>query len=94
MAQIVTLNSTTGTFPLDIWVCDNCTSTATCLYIGTTSTLPYDFTLPSFFEESPSYTIKVIDNNECEYCFTSSSFKEFMDDEIFTFMDDTPYEFQ
>jgi hypothetical protein len=94
MAQIVTLNSTTGTFPLNIWVCDDCSSTATCLYIDTTPTLPYSFILPSFFEESPSYTIKVIDANNCEYCEINSTYVQFMNDDIFTFMDDTPYEFQ
>jgi hypothetical protein len=52
MATLVSLTATTGTLPLDIWICDSCASTATCVYYSTTSTLPYTFTLPSEYENN------------------------------------------
>jgi hypothetical protein len=68
MATIVSLTATTGTFPLDIWVCDSCSTTATCVYYDTTNTLPYSFTLPEEYENNAIYAIKVIDNLGCVYC--------------------------
>lgn len=68
MATLVSLTATTGTLPLDIWLCDSCASTATCVYYSTTSTLPYAFTLPSEYENNAVYAIKVIDNIGCTYC--------------------------
>jgi hypothetical protein len=68
MATLVSLTATTGTLPLDIWICDSCASTATCVYYSTTSTLPYTFTLPSEYENNAVYAIKVIDNIGCSYC--------------------------
>jgi hypothetical protein len=95
MATVVTVNSTTGTLPLDIWVCDSCTGASpTCQYIGTTSTFPYDFTLPSIYESSQVYSIKFIDDNGCVYCEEYSYYKQFEGGEVFFFNDGTPYEFQ
>ncbi len=94
MATLITLNSTTGTLPLDIWICDSCDETGSCIYAGTATSLPYSFLLPELYETFPTYSIKFIDNNDCEYCNNYSEFKQFMDSEIFEFMDDTPYEFQ
>jgi hypothetical protein len=68
MATLVSLTATTGSLPLDIWICDSCASTATCVYYGTTNTLPYTFTLPSEYENNAVYAIKVIDNIGCSYC--------------------------
>lgn len=68
MATLVSLTATTGTLPLDIWICDSCASTATCVYYSTTNTLPYTFTLPSEYENNAVYAIKVIDNIGCSYC--------------------------
>lgn len=68
MATSVSLTATTGTLPLDIWICDSCESTATCVYYDTTNTLPYTFTLPSEYENNAVYAIKVIDDLGCSYC--------------------------
>lgn len=68
MATSVSLTATTGTLPLDIWICDSCESTATCVYYDTTNTLPYTFTLPSEYENNAVYAIKVIDDGGCSYC--------------------------
>jgi hypothetical protein len=68
MGTIVSLTSTTGVLPLNIWICDSCDSAATCVYYGTTSSLPYSFTLPPEYENYSVYAIKVIDNTGCSYC--------------------------
>ena len=68
MGTIVSLTATTGTPPLDIWICDSCETTATCVYYDTTSSLPYSFTLPSEYENYSVYAIKVIDKTGCSYC--------------------------
>jgi len=74
MAKTVSISAITGgTQPFDIWVCEDCT-TNTCQYIdtitGVTSPSTYDFTLPSNFENLSSYTIRIIDNNNCVSCNT------------------------
>jgi hypothetical protein len=73
MAKIVTIASiTSGAQPYDIWVCEDC-SANTCQYIDTINNadLPnYDFQLPSNFENLSSYTIRIIDNNNCVTCNT------------------------
>lgn len=68
MSTLVSITATTGTPPLDIWICDSCESTATCVYYDTTNTLPYSFVLPEEYENNAVYAIKVIDNIGCEYC--------------------------
>lgn len=68
MGVSVSLTATTGTLPLDIWICDSCESTATCVYYNTISSLPYSFILPSQYENNAVYAIKVIDDQGCSYC--------------------------
>jgi len=72
MSVLVTINSiTSGTSPYDIWVCDDC-SANNCQYVDTinNASLPYDFILPSNFQNLSSYTIRIIDNNNCVTCNT------------------------
>jgi hypothetical protein len=72
MAKTVDITAITGgTQPYDIWVCEDCSSNV-CQYITTVNDadLPYDFTLPSNFENLSSYTIRIIDNNDCITCNT------------------------
>jgi hypothetical protein len=68
MGISVSLTATTGILPLDIWICDSCLSTATCVYFDTTNVLPYSFILPSQYENNAVYAIKVIDDQGCSYC--------------------------
>jgi len=94
MGQII-INSTTGVLPLDIWICDSCDSTATCVYNSTTNTLPYTVTIPSEYDTYANFYIKVIDNLNCVFCEQfSNEYKQFQDDENFEFMDGIPYDFQ
>lgn len=72
MSKVVTIsNITGGAQPYDIWVCDDC-SANNCQYINTINggSLPYDFILPTNFENLSSYTIRIIDNNNCVTCNT------------------------
>ena len=95
MATVVTLASTTGSLPLDIWICDSCDSTATCVYYDTTNVLPYSFTVPSEYETTAIYAIKVIDNNGCVICETNTQDDyQFQDGDTFEFQDGEIYEFQ
>jgi hypothetical protein len=95
MSTLVTINTiSAGTQPYDVWVCDTCYGT--CQYIDTISgsSLPYSFTLPAIYDTYPSYTVKIIDDNNCVYCQDTLIYKQFQDDELFEFMDGEDYEFQ
>jgi len=94
MSYQITINTiTSGTSPYDIWVCDSCNGT--CVYIDTTNTIPYTFTLPAVYETYPSYVVKLIDNNNCVYCETASaSYKQFEDGDYFEFQDGDDFQFQ
>jgi hypothetical protein len=65
MGITVSLTATTGILPLDIWICDSCLSTATCVYFDTTNVLHYSFILQSQYENNAVYAIKVIDDQVC-----------------------------
>jgi hypothetical protein len=64
MPTQITINSLSGASPYDIYLCDDPIST--CVYITTTSTLPYVFDVPSIMESQTSFNLKMIDNNGCE----------------------------
>jgi hypothetical protein len=64
MPTQITINNLSGASPYDIYLCDN--PITTCVYITTTSTLPYVFDIPSIMESQTSFNLKMIDNNGCE----------------------------
>jgi hypothetical protein len=64
MPTIVTINDITGATPFDIYICDN--PITTCIYIDTVSSVPYSFDIPLVFEGQNDYTLKIVDNNDCE----------------------------
>jgi len=94
MAAQIQINSTTGTLPLDIWVCDSCLTTAVCTYLTTVNTLPATVTIPVMYESYPNFGIKFIDSLGCETCSLNSLNNQFQDGDTFEFMDGEPYEFQ
>jgi hypothetical protein len=95
MGTIVSLTSTTGILPLDIWICDSCDSTATCVYYDTTSSLPYSFTLPSEYENNIIYAIRVIDDTGCIYCNSVSALTlQYQDGGYAEFQDGDEFDFQ
>jgi hypothetical protein len=63
MPKVVTINDITGTTPYNIFLCDN--PVTLCVYIGTTSTLPYSFDIPNVLTNQNDYTLKVEDDNGC-----------------------------
>jgi hypothetical protein len=69
MSTQVTIQSVTGaTTPLDLWICDDCSTTATCQYVDTITTLPHTFTLPSIYEVATQYAIKLNGPSGCTFC--------------------------
>ena len=65
MSTFININAISGQSPFDIYLCDSPTS---CIYIDTvpSSSLPYEFQIPVIMEGQTNFTLKVIDNNECE----------------------------
>jgi hypothetical protein len=94
MAYQITINSiTSGTSPYDVWICNSCSGT--CVYVDTTNTIPYSFTLPTVYETYPTYVVKIIDSNNCVYCeVASTTYKQFEDGEYFEFQDGEEYQFE
>ena len=94
MAYQITINSiTSGTSPYDVWICNSCSGT--CVYVATTNTTPYSFTLPTVYETYPTYVVKIIDSNNCVYCeVASTTYKQFEDGEYFEFQDGEEYQFE
>lgn len=64
MPTEVIINNVTGSSPYNIYICDD--PITTCVWMGTTSVLPYPFIIPSILDGQPSYNLKVIDDNGCE----------------------------
>ena len=63
MAVQVTINSITGQSPFDIYICQS--NGTGCFYISTITSTPYVFDIPSPYDTSSSYLLKVIDANNC-----------------------------
>ena len=63
MAVQVTISSITGQSPYDIYICQS--NVSGCFYITTISTIPYVFDIPSPYDTSSSYMLKVVDDNGC-----------------------------
>jgi hypothetical protein len=63
MAVQVTISSITGQSPYDIYICQ--TGGTSCFYMTTISSVPYIFDIPSPYNTSDAYMLKIIDNNGC-----------------------------
>lgn len=59
----VNINGITGQSPFDIYVCQQ--DGSGCFYMTTTSNTSLSFTIPTPYDESQSYMVKVIDSNDC-----------------------------
>jgi hypothetical protein len=63
MALRVTIDSIVGVSPFDIYICQpNGTG---CFYIDTITTAPFEFDIPSPYDTSSSYMLKVVDAFNC-----------------------------
>lgn len=63
MAVQVTINSITGQSPYDVYICQ--TGGTGCYYMTTISSTPYIFDIPSPYNTSSSYMLKLIDSSGC-----------------------------
>ena len=63
MTLQVTIYDITGQTPYDIYICQG--DGTGCFYMATISTVPYVFDIPSPYNSSTQYMLKVIDNNGC-----------------------------
>ena len=61
----ITINSITGSSPYDVYLCDD--PITSCFYIDTITLIPYVFYVPAIVEDNPSFNLKIVDNNECEF---------------------------
>jgi hypothetical protein len=63
MAVQVTINSITGQSPYNLYICQS--NGGGCFYVTTITTTPYVFDIPSPYDTSSSYMLKVVDANNC-----------------------------
>jgi hypothetical protein len=59
----VNINGITGQSPFDIYVCQS--DGTSCFFMLSTSNTSVSFEIPQPYNESTSYMVKVIDNNNC-----------------------------
>lgn len=59
----VSITNISGQSPYDIYVCQS--GGTDCFYITTTSDTSYTFDIPDPYDNSTTYTIKIIDSNDC-----------------------------
>lgn len=66
MGRQVTVNSITGAQDYNLYVCD--TSLLSCVYVATfdNGDVPFTATLPSPYDTMTTYSIKIVDANNCE----------------------------
>ena len=70
-----------------------------CSYVGSGTTLPITFTLPSQFDTAPEIQLTITDSVGCSlseiiYCTTEREPKQFQNLDYFFFMDGVQYNFQ
>jgi hypothetical protein len=63
MAIQVKIDSITGQSPYNVFVCQP--DGSSCFYITTISSVPYVFDIPSPYNTSSAYMLKLIDNQNC-----------------------------
>jgi hypothetical protein len=63
MAVQVTINSITGQSPYEIYICQS--DGSGCFYVTTITTTPYVFDIPSPYDTSLFYMLKVVDAFNC-----------------------------
>jgi hypothetical protein len=66
----IKINSITGVSPYHIYLCDS--SGNACFYVKTINDLPFTFEVPSPYNKSIEYLLKIVDNNGCIITNTSS----------------------
>jgi len=70
MSIQVDINAITGQSPYDVYICQS--GGTDCFYIDRITTIPYSFIVPSPYDKSYSYMLKIIDGNNSTISGTSS----------------------
>lgn len=65
MPTNITITNIGGAPPFDVYVCDS--GMTTCIYVTTITSgeFPYVFEIPSVFSSLSTFTVKVVDSNNC-----------------------------
>jgi hypothetical protein len=63
MSVEVNINGITGQSPYNIYICQS--GGTDCFFIDTITTTTYQFLIPSPYDTSPAYMLKIIDANNC-----------------------------
>ena len=63
MSQKVTISTVTANTPVDIYYCD--AMSASCVFVSSASTFPYEFEVPSPYCDT-DFVIKIVDSQLCE----------------------------
>jgi hypothetical protein len=65
MPTNININNISGATPFNVYLCDSLN--VTCIYIDTipSTSLPYDFEVPTIMSSQTSFNLKVVDNNGC-----------------------------
>jgi hypothetical protein len=95
-AQVIIFTGTSVTPPFSGTVCDIYGNN--CLYVGSGTTFPVTFTLPSLYNTAPAIQFTLTDSLGCSvtetmYC-TLAPPKQFQNLDYFFFMSGDIYEFQ
>jgi hypothetical protein len=95
MTQIEIISISGGTLPYQLYACDVYQNQ--CVFIGSGTTFPVIYTLPSQFDTAPAIGVLMIDANDCErfyiaYCEVGN--KLYQDYINFQFMDFVIYRFE
>lgn len=62
MSEVVNITSVTANTPVDIYYCDS--FSASCVFVATVSTFPYQFVVPPPYDEN-NIVVKIIDSQSC-----------------------------
>lgn len=63
MSEIIKITSITANTPVDVYYCD--AMSASCVFVGSATTIPYEFVVPSPIDEQ-DFLIKLVDSEGCE----------------------------
>lgn len=69
MTVNVDITSIIGNPPFNIYICQS--GGTDCFYINTINTTSYNFDIPEPYNNSNSYMLKIVDNNNCIISGTS-----------------------
>ena len=70
MGITITINAVSGVSPYNVYICQ--VDGTGCFYIDQTSTIPFTFDIPTPYNLSTEYMVKIIDAEGCSITNTGS----------------------